>query len=428
MGLSNRESAAVILLSALLLFGMFRPEVRTSLVTVIKSAANRHILTVVATYLLLMAWVSSVMVRYGFWSWDQWPNLSIWLLFAGFPIVFSVTEAGKQEDLFRNKAKDAMGLSAFVGFIAEVRSFPLWVEILLPIVVIILWFGGYGPAKEQQGRGFFTWALTLVSISVVANSLLWTIGNFSPDWTKEQGASILVVMVWTFVTLTFLFLFSVYAVYQIAFFKFRFAQVTPLLPLWKAKLAVIWAIGADVELANEFKPYWAKRVLQAGSLRIALQQMDEFKYAVHQAVDQRRFQELKLMHNAGVEGVDSSGRQLDQREFKETIEALDWLWTCHAGRYSKNNRYEKETLDIVAMGGFKGLPEEHGILMKISDDGQSWYAYRLTVGGWYFAVGSNGPRSMPRNKWHYDGPEAPSNWPTTNTWDVVPGGNQSKNW
>jgi hypothetical protein len=407
---------------------MFRPEVRTSFVAVLKSAANRHILTVVATYLLLMAWVASVSVHYGLWSWDQWPNLSIWLLFAGFPIVFSVTEAGKQEDLFRKKAKDAIGLSAFVGFIAEVRSFPLWVEMLLPIVVIVLWFGGYRPGKEHQGRGFYRWALTLVSILVVANSLLWSIGNFSSGWAQEQGMSLLVVMAWTFTTLAFLFFFSIYAVYQFAFLRFNYSGALRILPAWKAKVALIYGIRLDVELAHRFTPNWANGVLQASSFQNALERIEEFTQHMYEEREQQRLHQLKLIHNAGVKGTDEEGRQLDQREFKETIQALDWLHTCHSGHFPRNSRYRQDMVEYLGKGsGFRSLPSDHGIHMEVSDDGQRWFAYRQCAAGWYFGIGGDAPASAGRRFWYYDGPTVPR-WPDQERWAAQRGEGNSINW
>lgn len=428
MGLANREWASIILLALLLLIGMFNPSVRLSLVSVLKLVANRHIIVVVATYISLLVGISVVIVRTGFWNWDRWPNLVLWSLFAGFPVVFSVTEAGKQEGLFRSKAMDAIGLSAFVGLIAEVHSFPLAIELTLPILTILFWFGGYGSQQPLQNRSCFRVALLVTAVVIIGNSAWWIVAKSDFTWAKEQAMSFVVVMVWTCATLLFLFIFSVYAVYQIAFLSFGFSRVAPSISMWKAKLAVVSGIGLDIELAHKFKPYWAGRVLKASSFSTARSRIEEFKYEMYSRSEQQRREELKLMHNAGIEGVDDSGRQLDKREFKETIEVLDWLWTCHAGRYSKSNRYEKETLDIVALGGFKGLPDEHGINMKISDDGLLWYAHRQTIGGWYFAVGSNGPRSMPGNKWYYDGPVSPLKWPSADEWDIVPGETYSGNW
>lgn len=49
-----------------------------------------------------------------------------------------------------------------------------------------------------------------------------------------------------------------------------------------------------------------------------------------------------------------------------------------------------------------GLPQPSGITMKVSEDGQAWYAWRETVTGWVFAIGAAGP---PPEQWECDGAE-----------------------
>ena len=55
-----------------------------------------------------------------------------------------------------------------------------------------------------------------------------------------------------------------------------------------------------------------------------------------------------------------------------------------------------------------GLPEEHGIHLNVSDDGQAWWAWRRTVTGWCFAIGAN---DAPPDQWLYDGADPPNGFP-----------------
>lgn len=65
--------------------------------------------------------------------------------------------------------------------------------------------------------------------------------------------------------------------------------------------------------------------------------------------------------------------------------------------------------------------------MRISADGQSWYAWRRTITGWCFAIGSNGP---PPNQWRYDGPSPPNGFPGEDpAWGSSPfAGDADANW
>jgi hypothetical protein len=117
-----------------------------------------------------------------------------------------------------------------------------------------------------------------------------------------------------------------------------------------------------------------------------------------------------LQRHAGVDGEDEEGRRLDRREFKETTDALRWLGTCQMGWHrNRGGRYRTDMLERMSNDfSRQGLPEEHGITMRVRDDGQAWYAWRRTVTGWVFAVGAAGP---PPDQWEYDGPEPQRGFP-----------------
>lgn len=272
--------------------------------------------------------------------------------------------------------------------------------------------------------GCFKLGIFATGVVILANSITWIVSNIGVDLVRDLAMSFLVVVIWALVSVAFLFLLATVSVYECSFKGFGFSSVQPVLPIWKAKTAVIWSLRIDLELVHKFRPYWAGRVAQSSSFALALECLEEFRHQEYETDERRRREALKLVHNAGVEGTDH-GRQLDQREFKETIDALDWLWTCHVGNYRRGKQYRQDMLEIVALGGFKNLPLDHGVVMKIAGDGQSWYASRRTITGWCLAIGASGP---PITKVYYDGPEEPISWPGSAGWDAVPGGKYSPNW
>ncbi len=117
----------------------------------------------------------------------------------------------------------------------------------------------------------------------------------------------------------------------------------------------------------------------------------------------------RLTDYAGVEGVDEDGRQLDRREFQATKRSLEWLALCHAGHYRNRKVFSREILSVVGSFERQGLPDPHGIVMKVRRDGQAWFAYRKTVTGYYFAIGAVGD---PNIYWYYDGNKPPSGFPS----------------
>lgn len=97
------------------------------------------------------------------------------------------------------------------------------------------------------------------------------------------------------------------------------------------------------------------------------------------------------------------------------------------GHYRDRKRYRRDLLPLVAPGFARfGLPADHGITMRVSRDGQRWYAARESVTGWWLAIGASGP---PPDEWLYDGPAAPTTFPTEASWDRFgSSGEFSKNW
>jgi hypothetical protein len=137
----------------------------------------------------------------------------------------------------------------------------------------------------------------------------------------------------------------------------------------------------------------------------------------------------RVQRYTGSTACNEDGGRLDRREFKETQAALHKLATCQAGWYrNQGKRYRPELLQRLGDDLTKDeLPAPSGITMRVSTDGQAWYAWRQTVTGWYFGIGSNGPAF---NEWRYDGPTEPSGFPRhASTWiEHDPSSPGSPNW
>jgi hypothetical protein len=158
------------------------------------------------------------------------------------------------------------------------------------------------------------------------------------------------------------------------------------------------ACGGTYEIAN------------ATSFSEARQSAANFQELLREKNRMERERQKRLVRYVGSQETDANGRQLDRREFEETMRALRWLASCQMGWYRRENRYREDLLMNILGNDFtrQGLPRESGIMMRVSEDGQSWYAWRCTVTGWCFAIGASGP---PPNQWTYDGLEPPSGFP-----------------
>jgi hypothetical protein len=104
----------------------------------------------------------------------------------------------------------------------------------------------------------------------------------------------------------------------------------------------------------------------------------------------------------------ADGTMLDQREFEETKDALRWAHTCHLGHHNNLGRYRADMMKILGDFERQGLPQDHGITMRVSKKGKSWYAWRRTITGYVFGIGAS--EGTP-DEWLYEGWEPPSGFP-----------------
>jgi hypothetical protein len=96
------------------------------------------------------------------------------------------------------------------------------------------------------------------------------------------------------------------------------------------------------------------------------------------------FEAEEFARHAGTGDTDEGGRMHDRREFRETQSALRWLSTCQTGWYrNRGGRFRPELLSTVtpSFSSKHGLPAKHEVEMRVSEDGQAWWAWRVTPSG-----------------------------------------------
>jgi hypothetical protein len=141
---------------------------------------------------------------------------------------------------------------------------------------------------------------------------------------------------------------------------------------------------------------------------VLLQALVEWAQPRVQAEVQRRKVEREAAW-AGADAVDERGRRRDDREFIATRLALRYLHNAHMGWHNQRHRYRDDLLPVVESRFIKdGLPANHDVVMHVSDDGQSWWAWRRTISGWCLGIGAVGPSP---SQWFYDAPTPPAAGP-----------------
>jgi hypothetical protein len=179
-------------------------------------------------------------------------------------------------------------------------------------------------------------------------------------------------------------------------------------PRWRAWLALTIGLHVRHRDVGAFNWNWGRRLVEAPTVGAAREVIRDFRSERRAALQAIADEVERVRRYAGSDETDEAGRRLDRREFEETTDALRWLQMAQTNMYRNHGgRYRDDLLRMIS-DDFRGLPKESGVVLKVAEDGQAWYAWRRTITGWCFAAGAAGP---PPDQWEFDGPEPPRDFP-----------------
>ena len=413
MLLNNRELAALIWLAVATAWLLSRRDLRLRIADIFKSLMNPLLLL---PLLGMLGWIALeiwVGWKLGLWNTGLVSNTVVWTVSTALVLYFNVDKSAEDPLFFRKTARGTLEASVFVGFFINLFVFGLLAELILQFAVTILVMldavSGQKPEFQQVKK-------VLNSLLIGAGFLFlgYTIVQFYAEWAQLDRQTLFLKFVlpaWlTICILPFIYVLSLCFVYDAAL-----RDVNRATSDWRARWRTRFVLVRDFRLRrNELRSFtwmWIKRAAVAPDVTSARAVVRKFHDEQRAAEQARRDAEERLQRYAGSHKTDREGQRLDRREFKETTEALRFLATCQMGWYrNRGGRYHRGEL-LTALGDDftrHGLPKDHGITIRVAQDGQAWYAWRRTVTSWCFAIGAAGP---PPDQWEFDGPETPGGFP-----------------
>lgn len=409
MTLTSREVATAFWLIAILLVGLWRSgDARRSLVGAFATLLGPKLLVPLVLYvawMVALVWVTSLL---GLWTPAMLKDTLLWTV-PGFALWVGAGAASSKPGHFRRRLRGVVSLWVLVGYYIALATFELAVEIVLQLsVLLLIAYSAYGTYVHEL-RSAKVWAdrlLAFIGLLLIAYAVIVAINSWATA-DKVQALRDIALPVWlTLAAIPFVFALSLYATYEQAFVRMKIATSTGHVPLH-----AILALGRTFHLRSgalhKFTGNW-RTLTVSGSFREALQAIRDQQAVLEAKEAAERKKADDLIAFAGVHGADATGRQLDRRQFKETIDSLERLANAHVGWYHGRGQYQAGLLQRFADAYARGLPADHGIEMKVSKDGQHWYAWRRTPSGWCFGIGAAGP---PTDQRFYDGPEPPKDFP-----------------
>ena len=412
--LSTREQALLILIAIFLCFLLASPGLRAHIPRLFRTSLHSAILLP----LLLMLAYASFEVWIGFqlrlWSPILAKETVIWTIASGAVLLYKgILHANHEPRFFRETASATIAPTVFLTFFMNLTTFGLLTELALQLFLIpVTILSTLAHASSDKGHRAVGRLCDGLASLVVLLWFIYTVIHVQNIWHQLDlhllVQKLLLPMWLTLGLLPFIYVLSVYVAYQRPLGILK-SQTHVFRVRCRAIVAIILTLGLKVRDIAQLQHFWIRKLVDAKTLAAARSAARQFQQSLRDAERAIVEENDRLRRYAGIDGADSGGRRLDRREFKETIKALHWLATCHAGHYRKRNRYDRNLLHLVGDTFTTwGIPKESGITMRVAKGGQRWFAYRRTVSGWCFAIGAAGP---PPDQWEYDGPDPPSGFP-----------------
>ena len=364
------------------------------------------------------------------WNTSLWKPTIMWVLITGVGLYFRMTDGIKQPTFFEDTLKQTAKVSVVVEFVANLESFPLWIEIAIQLPAVLLTVTtvvSRNDPHHETLRKVTNVYLVLLGISAI----IWT--GWNTEWTQVDHTDLLLeflLPVWlTIVAILYLYLLALFATHETTSVRMRiFTRVRHKRRRYRKLTAMVLRSGLSLRAARTIGNY-AGIIVEADGFRSAWREASiSLRKDRVERIEAERAAQRRLVENAGLVGTDQDGKQLDQREHAETREALRRLANYQMGHYRNLHRYrkDKQFAGIVEFAAEQfDLPTPTDIQLHVSADGQSWYAERETITGYWFAIGAAGP---PTDQWLYDGATKPAGFPNEREWDQWFSGEHSVNW
>ncbi|MCF3935857.1 hypothetical protein L1787_20920 [Acuticoccus sp. M5D2P5] len=260
--LSNREIAALVYLLTLLAAVLLWKERRSLAFDVVRAFLMPKLALLWLLMSLYVAACVLLLASLNLWDWPNLKSTVLWWLTVGISSVFKAQQLKDKPHALRKLVRDAFALSAVVSFIAELVSFPLWVELLmlpaLGFLTLLITVGEHQPDKPgiprvlnllrglQMFAGFtiLCFSYWLVSASITE---FWSLNTL-----REFGLPLLLWLMF----IPFIFLLAVYMTYEEAFISLQMRpKQAPIARYarWRALLAFGWNIDGVKRLARDIR-------------------------------------------------------------------------------------------------------------------------------------------------------------------------------
>ncbi|MFI2754183.1 hypothetical protein ACGIF2_15735 [Cellulomonas sp. P22] len=408
--LNSREWAIVTLLVSFAAVVLTNPSARK---TLRESVERRWVWAVVVPLLALTAWVTLLVAgasRIGLWNSGLAKDTVVWFVASALGAVFAALNAAKTDRYFLIMARQAVGAAIFLQYAMNLYTFNYLAELALQAGLVLL---AMLTAVAERYTSAWRLLVTRLNALVGVALLVLTVRELTANWQALDTRQVLLglaLSIWLPLgVLPFIWVLALCLSYDELLRRLRkplFGIPAPL----KTRVATVAALGLDLRTAHDLSNDHdhLQTIARTETWRETLEAVRVYRMRRGRRRAQPVLTAQRLRRLAGVKGVDANGRQLDQREIKETREALDWLAMCHMGHHRNRGHYRADLIDVLGDFTRKGLPEDHGVQMTVAEDRRHWHAWRRTPSGLVLGIGA---QSDPSERWFYADMQPPDGPP-----------------
>ncbi|MFD1881373.1 hypothetical protein [Paracoccus pacificus] len=250
--LSNREIAVLfylfLLLAAVLLWKTGRP-LAFNVVRAFFMPKLAQLWLLMSLYVAACVWLLAWL---NFWDWPNLKSTLLWWLTVGFTSVFEAQQLKDKPHALRKLVRDAFTLSAVLMFIAELVSFPLWVELLmlpaLAFLTLLIVVGEHQTDKPGVPRVLkLLRGLQMLTGLIVLGFSYWLVAaSITEFWSlntlREFGLPLLLWLMF----IPFIFLLAVFMAYEEAFIYLQMRPEQATIVRY-ARWRALFAFGCNID-------------------------------------------------------------------------------------------------------------------------------------------------------------------------------------
>ncbi|OBA10653.1 hypothetical protein A9988_15870 [Acinetobacter calcoaceticus] len=226
---NNREIAIGIWLLAILVYLAVSPKMvkaRISFKHLLATFFVKQIMSVLGLMIVYIVFIVYVLSEMDLWNTNQLKNTVFWSISVGFMSIFNMESIKKDKSFFKHSVIDNFKLLAILQFVVGVYTFPIWFEILLvPVLVLIGALSAIAESEKKyhQVKILLEYCLTIFGIILIIYTLYMLMTNFDEFGNEKTAYDFFIPPLLTLFYLPFLFFMLVYSTYEQVFVRLRFS-------------------------------------------------------------------------------------------------------------------------------------------------------------------------------------------------------------